>query len=90
MSLVHLQATLAVRGRIKKKTKHSASCGVLKLFAKGKVMMEKDLLHEYSVGHGWGSLAKAYPMPRFGVRVWTTTKPIALVGVGLQRHCQEN
>lgn len=29
-------------------------------------------------------------MPRFGVRVWRTTKPIAPFGAGLQRHCQDN
>ena len=44
----------------------------------------------YNVGHGWGSLAKAQPMPRFGVRVGRETKSIAPVGEGLQRHCQKN
>jgi len=29
-------------------------------------------------------------MPRFGLRVQRKTKPIARVGEGLQRHCQEN
>lgn len=42
------------------------------------------------MGHGWGYLARAQPMPRFGVRVGRETKPITPVGERLQRHCQKN